>query len=168
MRDEQGPRLIVDADGLNHLARLDRWWERLPEHTVITPHPGEMARLRGGQKVSGGGADRLEVARAAAREWRLIVVLKGACTLIAAPGGQLRLNWPGNSALATAGTGDVLAGAVGGLLAQGMGPLDAASAAVYLHSRAGFLVSERLGDSGLLAGDLLDQLPIALRETKHA
>ena len=86
---------------------------------------------------------------------------------IAAPDGRLRLNWPGNPALATAGTGDVLAGTVGGLLAQGMPPFDAASAAVYLHSRAGFLVSDKLGDAGLLAGDLLDQLPLALRETKR-
>jgi NAD(P)H-hydrate epimerase len=167
MPAEERPRLIVDADGLNNLARLERWWERLPEQTVITPHPGEMARLRGGQTVSGGGADRLEVARAAAHEWRLVVVLKGAGTLIAAPDGRLRLNWPGNPALATAGTGDVLAGTVGGLLAQGMEPFDAASAAVYLHSRAGFLVSDRLGNAGLLAGDLLDQLPLALRDAKR-
>lgn len=161
------PRLIVDADGLNNLARLDAWWARLPEETVITPHPGEMSRLLGGAKVSGGGADRLGIANVA-REWRHIVVLKGATTLIASPEGRLHLNWPGNPALATAGTGDVLAGAVGGLLAQGMRPFDAASAAVYLHSRAGFLVSDRLGDAGLLASDLLDQLPLALREIKHA
>ncbi len=161
------PRLIVDADGLNNLSTLASWWDRLPEETVITPHPGEMSRLLGGAKVSGGGADRLDAARHA-REWRHVVVLKGATTLIASPDGRLRLNWPGNPALATAGTGDVLAGAVGGLLAQGMPPFDAASAAVYLHSRAGFLVSNRLGDAGLLAGDLLDQLPLALSTSKRA
>jgi ADP-dependent NAD(P)H-hydrate dehydratase / NAD(P)H-hydrate epimerase len=161
------PRLIVDADGLNNLSKLDAWWTRLPDETVITPHPGEMSRLLGGAKVSGGGADRLDAARHA-REWGHVVVLKGATTLVASPDGRLRLNWPGNPALATAGTGDVLAGTVGGLLAQGMSPFDAASAAVYLHSRAGFLVSDKLGDAGLLAGDLLDQLPLALRETKRA
>ena len=168
MRDKVRPRLIVDADGLNNLAQIERFWELLPPQTVITPHPGEMTRLRGGQRVSGGDVDRIDVARQAARDWNLVLVLKGAATLIAAPDGRLRVNWPGNPALASAGTGDVLTGATGGLLAQGMDPFDGASAAVYLHSRAGFLVSERIGDAGLLAGDLLEQLPIALRETKRA
>jgi NAD(P)H-hydrate epimerase len=165
--DTQRPRLIVDADGLNNLAQLERWWQRLPADTVITPHPGEMARLRGGEKVSGGEIDRLAVVRDCAKAWNLVVVLKGAATLIAAPDGRTRVNWPGNAAMATAGTGDVLSGTVGGLLAQGMAPFDAASAAVYLHSRAGLLVSERTGDAGLLAGDLLPQLPVALKQLKH-
>lgn len=166
MPEGKRPRLIVDADGLNHLAKVDRFWERLPPHTVITPHPGEMTRLHGGQRVSGGGADRLDVVRQAARDWNLVVVLKGAATLIGAPDGRLRVNWSGNPALASAGTGDVLSGAIGGLLAQGLDPFDAACAAVYLHSRAGKLVRDHTGDAGLLAGDLLDQLPIALNETK--
>jgi ADP-dependent NAD(P)H-hydrate dehydratase / NAD(P)H-hydrate epimerase len=162
------PRMIVDADGLNHLAKVERFWEHLPPYTVITPHPGEMTRLRGGQPVSGGGPDRLDVVRQAARDWNLVVVLKGAATLIGAPDGRLRINWSGNPALASAGTGDVLSGATGGLLAQGLDPYDAACAAVYLHSRAGALVRDHIGDAGLLAGDLLDQLPIALQETKSA
>ena len=166
MLESERPRLIVDADGLNNLARVERWHERLPANTVLTPHPGEMARLRGGAHVSGGGVDRLAVAQESAREWGHVVVLKGAATLIAAPDGALRLNWPGNPALATAGTGDVLAGTIGGLLAQGMAPFEAASAGVYLHSRAGLLVSARLGDAGLLASDLLPELPLALRATK--
>jgi NAD(P)H-hydrate epimerase len=145
---------------------MDDWPAKLPPRTVITPHPGEMGRLLGGEKVSGGGPDRIEIARRAAREWRLVVVLKGACTLVAAPDGPLRANWPPNPALATAGSGDVLSGVVGGLLAQGMEPLEAASAAVYLHSRAGLLVSERIGDAGLLAADLLPELPIALKQVK--
>ncbi len=165
--DAERPRLIVDADGLNNLARMERWWERLPARTVLTPHPGEMGRLLGGTKVSGGGPDRLEVARNAACTWGHVVVLKGATTLIASPDSAiLRVNWPGNPALASAGTGDVLSGTVGGLLAQGLEPFDAASAAVYLHSRAGLRVSERLGDAGLLAGDLLPELPLALRTLK--
>src|SRR5262249_45620722 len=161
------PCLVVDADGLNSLAQMERWHELLPEQTIITPHPGEMSRLLGGQPVSGGGADRLEVARRGAAEWRCIVVLKGACTLVAASDGGLRINWPPNPALATAGSGDVLAGLTGGLLAQGMAPFAAASAAVYLHGRAGLRVRERLGDAGTLAGDLLPELPLALRETKR-
>jgi hydroxyethylthiazole kinase-like uncharacterized protein yjeF len=164
--DAERPRLLVDADGLNTLAHLEQWWERLPAGTVITPHPGEMARLRGGAKVSGGGPDRLPVAREAARAWNLVVALKGANTVIAAPDGGTRMSWPGNAALATGGTGDVLAGAIGGLLAQGLDPYDAAGAGVYVHSQAGFLVSGRIGDAGLLAGDLLDALPLALKQTK--
>lgn len=168
MPDDQRPHLIVDADGLNILSKLDRWWERLPEETVLTPHPGEMTRLRGGQHVSGGGPDRLTVARECAAQWGHVVVLKGACTLVANPDGKMRVNWPPNPALATAGTGDVLSGTVGGLLAQGIQPYDAASAGVYLHSQAGLRVRERQGDAGLLAGDLLPELPYALQAIKSA
>jgi hydroxyethylthiazole kinase-like uncharacterized protein yjeF len=160
------PRLIIDADGLNILAGMERWHELVPEQTVITPHPGEMSRLLGGERVSGGGADRLEVARRAAAAWGCFVVLKGACTLVAAPEGALRVNWPPNPALATAGTGDVLAGTLCGLLAQGLAPLEAASAAVYVHGRAGLQLRERLGDVGVLAGDLLTELPLALKAIK--
>lgn len=166
MPEDERPHIIVDADGLNNLSYVERWWERLPAHTVITPHPGEMARLRGGERVSGGGPDRIDVIRQAARDWNLVVVLKGAASLIASPEGHLRVNWPGNPALASAGTGDVLSGCVGGLLAQGQQPFEAATAAVYLHSRAGYLVSERLGDAGLLASDLLPEIPVAIRDTK--
>ncbi len=153
------PKLVIDADGLNNLAPLERWWELLPAESVLTPHPGEMSRLTR-QTVSGGGLDRLEVAQSKAREWGQIVVLKGACTIVAAPDGRTRINWRGNPALATAGTGDVLAGAVAGLLAQGMAPFEAATAGVFLHSRAGLLVSETVGDAGLLASDLLPALPV--------
>jgi len=164
--DDERPRLIVDADGLNALATRDHWWDMLPPNTVLTPHPGEMTRLRGGEQVSGGGADRLAVARECAQAWGHVVVLKGACTLVASPEGALHVNWPPNAALATAGTGDVLSGVVGGLLAQGVEPFAAASAAVHLHSRAGLRVSERQGDAGLLAGDLLPELPYAIAEVK--
>ena len=160
------PRLLVDADGLNTLATEARWWERLPAGTVITPHPGEMARLRGGAQVSSGGADRLAVAAQAARDWNLVVVLKGACPLIAAPDGALRVNWSPNPALATAGTGDVLAGVIGGLLAQGLAPYAAASLGVYLHALAGARVRDRLGEAGAVAPDLIPELPLALRQTR--
>ena len=164
--EEKRPRLVVDADGLNALAKLDQWWRLLPPQTILTPHPGEMARLRGGAAVSGGGADRLAVAREAARAWGHIVVLKGACTLIASPEGALRINGTPNPALATAGTGDVLAGTTAGLLAQGMAPYDAACAAVYLHALAGLRVRAHLGDAGLLAGDLLAELPLARQDVQ--
>lgn len=164
--DDQRPRLLVDADGLNALATLDEWWRRLPAETVITPHPGEMTRLRGGARVSGGGADRLSVTAEAARAWNLVVVLKGACALIGSPQGQQRVNWPPNPALATAGTGDVLSGVIGGLLAQGVAPFDAASLGVYLHSQAGLRVRERLGDAGAVAPDLPPELPLAIRQIR--
>jgi NAD(P)H-hydrate epimerase len=162
--DAERPRLVVDADGLNNLATLERWWELLPRESILTPHPGEMGRLCGGQHVSGGGPDRLEIAQTRAQEWGQVVVLKGACTIIAAPDGRARINWRGNPALATAGTGDVLAGAIGGLLAQGMAPYEAASAGVFLHSRAGTIACKTLGDAGLLASDLLPLLPVARKQ----
>ena len=164
--EEERPRLLVDADGLNALAKEERWWTLLPSETVITPHPGEMARLRGGARVSSGGADRLEVATQVARDWRLVVILKGACPLIASSQGDLRVNWSPNPALATAGTGDVLSGVIGGLLAQGRAPYEAASLGVYLHALAGARVRARLGDAGPVAPDLIPELPLAIRQTR--
>ncbi|HEY0754647.1 MAG TPA: NAD(P)H-hydrate dehydratase [Ktedonobacteraceae bacterium] len=163
---ERRPRLVIDADGLNNLSALEYWWTLLPPETVITPHPGEMGRLCKGLKVSGGAVERLEIARAKAREWQVTLVLKGACTIIAqaASAGETltRINWKANPAMATAGTGDVLAGMITGLLAQGIQPFDAASAAVYLHAVAGERVSAEIGQAGLLAADLLPQIPRAL------
>jgi ADP-dependent NAD(P)H-hydrate dehydratase / NAD(P)H-hydrate epimerase len=163
---EQRPRLIVDADGLNNLAKLENWWQRLPAGAILTPHPGEMSRLLGGAQVSGGAADRIATVRQVARDWGHVVVLKGAHTLIAAPDGRLRINGSANPALATAGTGDVLSGTTAGLLAQGMEPYDAACAAVYLHALAGLRVSAHLGDAGLLAGDLLAELPLVRHDVQ--
>lgn len=160
---EHRPRLIVDADGLNNLSALERWWTLLPEGTVITPHPGEMGRLCNGLKVSGGDIERLDLARQKAREWQVTLVLKGACTIIAEPTGRIRINWLANPALASAGTGDVLAGMIAGLLAQGLTPFDAASAGVYLHTAAANLVSADLGFAGLHASDLLPHIPHAIK-----
>ena len=162
MPDEHRPHLVIDADGLNNLSALERWWTLLPSGTVITPHPGEMGRLCNGLKVSGGSIDRLELAGSKAREWQVTLVLKGACTIIAEPDGHTRINWLANPALATAGTGDVLAGMIAGLLAQKVTPFDAASAAVYLHTAAAELVSTEIGHAGLLASDLLPKIPRAI------
>ena len=163
--DDERPHLVIDADGLNNLSALERWWTLLPKGTVITPHPGEMGRLCGGIKVSGGDIERLELAQNKAQEWQVILVLKGACTLITEPEGRMRINWLANPALATAGTGDVLAGMIAGFLAQNVTPFDAASAAVYLHTAASDLVSAQLGHAGLLASDLLPQIPRAMVAT---
>jgi hydroxyethylthiazole kinase-like uncharacterized protein yjeF len=167
---EKRPSLVIDADGLNNLSALEHWWTLLPEGTVITPHPMEMSRLCNGIKVSGGNIDRLELARQKAKEWQVIIVLKGTCTIVAEPTGRTRINWWGTPALATAGTGDVLAGMVAGFLAQRMQPFDAATAAVYLHTAAADLVNQEMGMErvGLLASDLLTRIPRAMTETQYA
>ncbi len=166
--DAQRPRLIVDADGLNILSRQPEWWKLLPPLTVLTPHPGEMARLMGGQtKVPHEGPERLELVRAQAQAWGHVLVLKGAITLIAGPDGEANarpwINYAPNPAMATAGAGDVLAGTIAGLLAQGCTPFAAAGAGVALHSDAGRLAAIALGDvrAGMLAGDIAQSLPDA-------
>jgi NAD(P)H-hydrate epimerase len=166
--EELRPRLVIDADGLNNLSALEHWWTLLPAETVITPHPGEMGRLCNGIKVSGGDFERLELARRKAQEWNVNLVLKGACTIVAEPQGRTRLNYYGEPGLATAGTGDVLAGMITGFLAQGVLPFDAAGAAVYIHTAAAQLVTNEIGHAGLLASDLLTQIPRAMRNTSKA
>ena len=168
LSDDERPQLVIDADGLNNLSALEHWWTLLPKGTVITPHPGEMGRLCGGTKVSGGDIDRLELVRSKAQEWQVTLVLKGACTLIGEPDGRMRMNWQANSALATAGTGDVLAGMIAGFLAQDVVPFDAASAGVYLHTAASLLVSKSVGNAGFLASDLLPRIPEAVVAVKKS
>lgn len=163
-RLEQLPPTVVDADGLNLLATVDDWAERLPKgRIVLTPHPGEMRRLWKAGELPG---DAPTAAREAATRWDQVVVLKGATTVIAAPDGRTLVHSQPNPALATAGTGDVLAGAIAGLLAQGLAPFDAAALGVYLHAAAGARVRDELGDAGALASDLLIQLPKAIKELK--
>jgi NAD(P)H-hydrate epimerase len=163
--------IVLDAEALRSLATLDRWWEGVHRVAVLTPHAGEFGRLRTGAGVEPGAdgdlsADdeaRAKAARDAAGTWRQVVVLKGARTVIAAPDGRVAVAPFENPALATGGTGDVLAGAIGALLAQGLAPFDAARVGVYLHGLAGDMVRERLGDAGLLASDLPDPIPLARR-----
>lgn len=155
------PPAVIDADGLNLLAAIEDWPERLPKgRLVFTPHPGEMRRLLKADELPG---DAAAAAAEAAARWGQVVVLKGATTVVAAPDGRALLHDGGNAALATAGTGDVLAGAIGGLLAQGLAPFDAAALAVYLHGRAGARVRDELGDAGAVASDLLPELPRAIK-----
>ncbi len=153
-----GSPVLIDADGLNALARLPHWWERVATRCVLTPHPGEHARLTG-RSVAEIQSDRLSAAREAAQLWGRTVVLKGAYTVVAAPDGQACVNPYANPALASAGTGDVLAGAIAGLMAQGLAPFEAACCGAYLHAAAAEGLRGNLGDAGLLAGDLLVELP---------
>jgi NAD(P)H-hydrate epimerase len=158
-------KVVLDADALNHLADVKEWWKRIPFDMVLTPHPGEMARLceLTAEEVQ---ANRFELAQQKAAEWNKTIVLKGANTIIAAPDGRLRINTYANAGLASAGTGDVLAGAIAGLLAQGTTLLDGATLGVYLHSQSGERVRQRLGDAGMIASDLLMDLPLAIKELK--
>jgi NAD(P)H-hydrate epimerase len=147
------PPLILDGDALNILAEIEEWHKLVPRGSILTPHPGEMARLMG-TSVETVQEDRVNVARKAAQQWTQVVVLKGAATVVAEPGGKVFVSPFANPALATAGTGDVLAGAIAGLLAQGLSPTDAARAGVYLHGLAGEMLREEFGPAGGLAGDL--------------
>ncbi len=157
---------VVDADALNALAQRPGWHERMRAPCVLTPHPGEMARLLG-STVAAVQDDRLNAAVKAAADWRQTVVLKGAHTVIAAPDGRAAIGPHANPLLASAGTGDVLAGAIAGLLAQGLAPFEAAACGVYLHGLAAEEAGEDLGDRGLLASDLLPALPRAARTVLH-
>jgi NAD(P)H-hydrate epimerase len=145
--------VVIDADALNILARDPAWHESMHRNAVLTPHPGEFARLAQ-STVTEVQARRLDAARDAAAAWRQTVVLKGAETVVAAPDGRLLLSPFANPALATAGTGDVLAGAIAGLLAQGLEPLTAAGLGVYLHGDAAELYAAEYGPSGLLASEV--------------
>jgi NAD(P)H-hydrate epimerase len=155
------PPLVVDADGLNLLSLRDKWPSLLPPNTVLTPHPGEMARLVGRPLDKLREQDRVELARRAAEKWGHVVVLKGAYTVIGAPQGEVTILPFANPVLATAGSGDVLAGVIVSLLAQGLSPYAAAVAGGYWHGAAGRLASEQGARGGVLAGELADWLPWA-------
>ncbi len=147
------PPLVVDADGLNLLSEIDGWPQRLPAGAILTPHPGEMARLLKCEQDEI-AADRIGIAQRAAKKWGHIVVLKGAFTVVAAPDGRTTLLPFANPALATAGTGDVLAGAILALLGMGLEPYSAAVTGAFLHGSAGQRAAEEVGRSGVIAGDL--------------
>ena len=161
------PPTVVDADGLNTLARTTRWWERFEDTAILTPHPGEMARLTG-MSTGQVQADRIGIAIASAARWNKIVVLKGAHTVVAYPDGRAMLSPFANPGLATAGTGDVLAGCIAGLLSQGVSPEDSADLGVYLHGMTGETVCDKLGDTGMVASDLLPELPLTIRVLREA
>jgi hydroxyethylthiazole kinase-like uncharacterized protein yjeF len=160
------PPLIIDADALNIISKKPKWWQQLPDNALLTPHPGEMSRLCG-LSVEQIQADRMGVAIKYAGEWQKTVVLKGAYTVIAAPDGRCRVSPFANPGLASAGTGDVLAGIIAGLAAQGLPLFDAASLGVYLHGEAGEKIKSELGDAGMIASDLLPALPVIIKQLKN-
>jgi ADP-dependent NAD(P)H-hydrate dehydratase / NAD(P)H-hydrate epimerase len=157
-----GKPVVVDADALTWLAEQERWWERVPAQLlVLTPHPGEMARL-----VDVGAGEIVEnperIAREAATRWGQTVVLKGGRTVVASADGAISaVDAP--PSLATAGSGDVLCGSIGGLLAQGLSGSDAAALAVFVGCRAAQRVSAQYGTLGVVAGDLPQAIAAELR-----
>lgn len=165
-RKQPLPPLVLDADALNILAITPNWWMRLTDDAILTPHPGEMARLAG-MTVDEVQKDREGVAMSLAAKWNKTIVLKGAYTVVASPQGKVRISPFVNPALASAGTGDVLSGAIAGMLAQGLPLFDAAACGVYLHGAAGEMVRARLGDAGAIAGDLLPELPRVIKQLKE-
>jgi len=149
--------LLLDADGLNLLAANPAWWERLPAQTVLTPHPGEMGRLQPEAKVL---SHRLETAEDLAQTQGVTVLLKGAGSIIAAPDGRSWVNPTGNPGMGTGGTGDVLSGLIGGLLAQGYEPGEAAAIGAFVHGRAGDELAHRHGQAAVRALDLARALRV--------
>ncbi len=155
-----GPALVVDADGLNVLCGWQDWYQRLPAKTILTPHPGEMARLMRVPLTELRTADRVDVARSQAKTWGHIIVLKGAYTVVASPEGRCTIIPFANPLLAVGGSGDVLAGIIVGLLAQRMQPYEAAILGAYLHGAAAEMASAaEFGDAGLLSGELAQWVP---------
>ena len=160
---ESLPPLIVDADALNILSEIEQWWRMLPAGTIITPHLGEMARLCGLANADV-AADRWALATSKAEQWGVIVALKGAHTIVARPGGEASVIPVKTDALATAGTGDVLAGLMAGLRAQGGDAWDVARLGCYVHALAGIKAAETIGSGrSVIAGDVLAELGAAFQ-----
>jgi len=156
--------LVFDADGLKLLAKAPDWYRHIPSPAILTPHPGEMSVLTG-LEVSEIQKDRLGVARSYAEQWQQVLVLKGALTVITAPDGRQALIPVASSALAHAGTGDVLSGIIVGLRAQGLEPFDAAAAGAWIHAQAGLAAAQRVGNpASVLAGDVLESIPLVLKD----
>ncbi|OGE33497.1 NAD(P)H-hydrate dehydratase [Candidatus Daviesbacteria bacterium RIFCSPHIGHO2_02_FULL_41_10] len=163
-------KMVIDGDGLNVLSKMGKWWERFwtsqndkATDIILTPHPGEMARLTG-LTIAKIQSDRIPVAQYFAKKWQKIIVLKGAETVIASPDGGIKISPFANPVLATAGTGDVLSGMIAGFLAQGLKPFDGACAGVYVHGMAGEMLRKKIGDAGALASDLLPLSPQCIRK----
>jgi len=158
--------MVVDADALNLLGGQTDVFRAARAPVIVTPHPGEAAGLLK-TTIPDVESRRLAVAKQIAREYNVTAILKGPWTVVASPSGEVRINPTGNRALGTAGTGDVLSGILGGLLAQRLSPFDAAAVGVYVHGLAGERASKKLGLDGVLAGDLLPEIPRVLRRLRN-
>lgn len=155
--------IVIDADALNHISQD---MELLSKHrgpVIITPHPGEMARLTI-KSIKEVVEHPVDTAQKLARDYDIIVLLKGATSVVAHPDGRIYFNRSGNSGMGTGGSGDVLTGVIASFIAQGYSPYDAAVFGCYIHGRAGDYAKDRLGEAGMVAGDILDALPLVLKD----
>ncbi len=156
---------VIDADGLNNIARIDGWPALINVPAILTPHPGEMSRLTG-LSVADVQADRLGTARRFASEWGMHVLLKGAPSVVTAPDGRAAISPFTNPVFATGGSGDVLSGTIAGFIAQGADPFAAACLALYVGGLAGQRLRQEMGSAGVIAGDLLPLVPLAMRDLR--
>ncbi len=161
------PAVLIDADGLNCLAKTEQWPTLLPQNVVLTPHAAELGRLAN-VSVAEAVAQRWTLARAKAREWQAVLLAKGPYTVVAHPEGWLAVLPIATAALATAGTGDVLAGTIAGLLTQGLDPFRAACVGAWLQGTAGLRCAQAMGTTGVLASDLLPHLPHIIQHLRVA
>lgn len=152
--------LVIDADALNCICNKPEILKNLKAPAIITPHPGEMARLLHSTPKTV-NSNRENAAIDFAKKFGVVTVLKGAGTIIASPDGEVYINHTGNSGMATGGSGDVLSGIIGSLLAQGASPINAAAAGVFLHGTIGDLAAEKLGKISMLPTDMIDMIPTA-------
>lgn len=152
--------LVIDADALNCICNKPEILKNLKAPAIITPHPGEMARLLHSTPKTV-NSNRENTAINFAKKFGVVTVLKGAGTIIASPDGEVYINHTGNSGMATGGSGDVLSGIIGSLLAQGAAPINAATAGVFLHGTIGDLAAEKLGKISMLPTDMIDMIPTA-------
>ncbi len=165
--EQEGLRLIIDADGLNNLARIKDWPVKLKAELILTPHPGEMKRLWSAlfrEPAIGGPGDRQQQAAQLAQQTKTVVALKGAGTVVT-DGQKVYINKTGNPGMATAGSGDVLTGAIVALMGQGLSNFDAAVLGVYIHGLAGDIAAEKTGRISLMATDIIESLPDAFMRT---
>ena len=152
--------LVIDADALNCICNKPEILKNLKVPAIITPHPGEMARLLHSTPKTV-NSNRENTAIDFAKKFGVVTVLKGAGTIIASPDGEVYINHTGNSGMATGGSGDILSGIIGSLLAQGASPINAAAAGVFLHGTIGDLAAEKLGKISMLPTDMIDMIPTA-------
>jgi len=155
--------MVFDADALNILSEKQEWLAKLQGNSILTPHPGEFRRLVGESENS---FQRLQMQIRFSAKYKIILVVKGAYTIVTTPAGKVYFNSSGNPGMATAGSGDVLTGIILGFLAQGISPESAAIAGVYLHGLAGDLASVKKSENSLIAGDIIDFLGEAFLSLK--
>ena len=154
--------MVLDADALNAISKNVSALKKIKSKYVVTPHPGEMAKLinKSAEYVKN---NRLIVAKKFSHDYNAVVVLKGAGTIVAEPGGKCYINSTGNPGMATAGSGDVLTGIIAGFIGQGLKIFDASVIGVYIHGLAGDLTAKDKGEIGLIAGDMVEKIPYAIK-----